>query len=389
MPRSRLLLALLAGLLALSLAACGGGEDAATDDDTDDPTEAEPSEEPAEEEPAEEEPAEEEPAEEEPAEEEPADGAGDGVAVTNIAVAYDLGGRGDGGFNDLAYAGASQAAEELGAELVEVTARAEDTDADREDRLRLLADSGNNPVIAVGFIYATALAEVAPDYPDVWFGIVDDATVEAPNVAGLVFAEHEGSFLVGAAAALTSETGNIGFVGGVNTPLIEKFEAGYIAGAEAVNPDIEVQSSYLTQPPDFGGFNDPAKGREAATGMYDAGADVVYHAAGGSGSGVFEAAVDADAWAIGVDADQYTITDEGLREVILTSMLKKVDVVTAAFITDVAEGTATAGETVFDLASDGVGYATSGGFIDDLTDQLDGYAEQIISGEITVPDAVG
>ena len=384
MPRSRLLLALLAGLLALSLAACGGGEDAATDDDTDDPTEAEPSEEPAEEEPAEEEPA-----EEEPAEEEPADGAGDGVAVTNIAVAYDLGGRGDGGFNDLAYAGASQAAEELGAELVEVTARAEDTDADREDRLRLLADSGNNPVIAVGFIYATALAEVAPDYPDVWFGIVDDATVEAPNVAGLVFAEHEGSFLVGAAAALTSETGNIGFVGGVNTPLIEKFEAGYIAGAEAVNPDIEVQSSYLTQPPDFGGFNDPAKGREAATGMYDAGADVVYHAAGGSGSGVFEAAVDADAWAIGVDADQYTITDEGLREVILTSMLKKVDVVTAAFITDVAEGTATAGETVFDLASDGVGYATSGGFIDDLTDQLDGYAEQIISGEITVPDAVG
>ena len=311
------------------------------------------------------------------------------MAVTNIAVAYDLGGRGDGGFNDLAYAGASQAAEELGAELVEVTARAEDTDADREDRLRLLADSGNNPVIAVGFIYATALAEVAPDYPDVWFGIVDDATVEAPNVAGLVFAEHEGSFLVGAAAALTSETGNIGFVGGVNTPLIEKFEAGYIAGAEAVNPDIEVQSSYLTQPPDFGGFNDPAKGREAATGMYDAGADVVYHAAGGSGSGVFEAAVDADAWAIGVDADQYTITDEGLREVILTSMLKKVDVVTAAFITDVAEGTATAGETVFDLASDGVGYATSGGFIDDLTDQLDGYAEQIISGEITVPDAVG
>ena len=206
-------------------------------------------------------------------------------ASLKVAVAYDLAGRGDGGFNDLAYNGAEQAAAELGLELTEVTAKAEDTDQDRSDRLRLLADSGHNPIIAVGFTYAGPVAEVAAEYPEVWFGIVDDATVEAPNVAGLVFAEEEGSFLVGVVAALESETGHVGFIGGVNVPLIVKFEAGYIAGAKAVNPDIEITSTYLSQPPDFSGFNDPAKGKEAAKGMVDAGADILYAAGGGYGGG--------------------------------------------------------------------------------------------------------
>lgn len=302
-----------------------------------------------------------------------------------IAVAYDLAGRGDGGFNDLAYNGAEQAAAELGIELTEVTAKAEDTDQDRSDRLRLLADSGHNPIIAVGFTYAGPVGEVAAEYPDVWFGIVDDATVEAPNVAGLVFAEEEGSFLVGVVAALESDTGHVGFIGGVNVPLIVKFEAGYIAGAKAVNPDIEITSTYLSQPPDFSGFNDPAKGKEAAKGMFDAGADIVYAAAGGSGGGLFEAATEGGYLAIGVDADQYHTAAPEVRDVIMTSMLKNVNVATHAFATQVVDGSVQAGVNLFDLEAGGVGYSTSGGLIDHIVGEVDVYAEQIISGEIVVP----
>ncbi len=310
-------------------------------------------------------------------------------ASLKVAVAYDLAGRGDGGFNDLAYNGAEQAAAELGLELTEVTAKAEDTDQDRSDRLRLLADSGHNPIIAVGFTYAGPVAEVAAEYPDVWFGIVDDATVEAPNVAGLVFAEEEGSFLVGVVAALESETGHVGFIGGVNVPLIVKFEAGYIAGAKTVNPDIEITSTYLSQPPDFSGFNDPAKGKEAAKGMFDAGADIVYAAAGGSGGGLFEAATEGGYLAIGVDADQYHTAAPEVRDVIMTSMLKNVNVATHTFVTQVAAGSAQAGLNLFDLEAGGVGYSTSGGLIDHIVDEVDAYAAQIISGEITVPSTTG
>ncbi|MDY7104940.1 MAG: BMP family ABC transporter substrate-binding protein [Actinomycetota bacterium] len=320
------------------------------------------------------------------------DGATDeeatGGAVTQVAVAYDTGGRGDGGFNDLAYLGASETADALGAELTEVTARLEDTDADRVDRLTLLAEDGNNPIIAVGFIYATALAEVAPEFPDTWFGIVDDATVEAPNVTGLTFAEHEGSFLVGAAAALMTETDSVGFIGGVDTPLIQRFQAGFDAGAQAVNPDIELQANYLTQPPDFAGFNDPQRGGEAARGMYEAGADIIFSAAGGSGSGVFDVASELGTWAIGVDADEYNTADEAVRDVIITSMLKKVDVAVTDFIENVDDGSVEAGVSLYDLSNDGVGYSTSGGYIDDITGELDDFAEQIRSGEITVPDAL-
>ena len=306
-----------------------------------------------------------------------------------VAVAYDLAGRGDGGFNDLAYNGAVEAAEELGLELTEVTAKAEDTDQDRADRLRLLADSGHNPIVAVGFTYAGPLAEVAAEYPEVWFGIVDDATVEAPNVAGLVFAEEEGSFLVGVVAALESETGHVGFIGGVNVPLIVKFEAGYIAGAMAVNPDIEITSTYLSQPPDFSGFNDPAKGKEAAKGMFDAGADIVYAAAGGSGGGLFEAATEGGYLAIGVDADQYHTAAPEVRDVIMTSMLKNVNVATHTFVTQVVGGSAEAGVNLFDLEAGGVGYSTSGGLIDHIADEVNSYADQIISGEIEVPTTTG
>ncbi len=305
------------------------------------------------------------------------------------AVAYDLAGRGDGGFNDLAYNGVAQAADELGIEMTEVTAKAEDTDQDRADRLRLLADSGHNPIVAVGFTYAGPVAEVASEYPEVWFGIVDDATVESPNVSGLVFAEEEGSFLVGVVAALESETGHVGFIGGVNVPLIVKFEAGYIAGAKAVNPDIEIRSTYLSQPPDFSGFNDPAKGKEAAKGMFDAGADIVYAAAGGSGGGLFEAATEDGYLAIGVDADQYHTAAPEVRDVIMTSMLKNVNVATHSFVTQVADGSVQAGVNLFDLEAGGVGYSTSGGLIDHIVGEVDAYADQIMSGEIAVPTTTG
>lgn len=314
------------------------------------------------------------------------DGGGDGGKV---AVAYDLGGRGDGGFNDLAYAGAEAAAETTGAEVVESTARAEDTDADRTARLTLMAESGANPVVAVGYLYAPSVAEVAGEFPDTWFAIVDDDTVDAPNVVSLMFAAEEGSFLVGAAAALETESGSVGFIGGVNTPLINEFEAGFTAGAEAANAEIEVQAAYLTQPPDFNGFNDPQRGNESAQGMYDAGVDIIFAAAGGSGIGVFEAADGAGMRAIGVDNDQYESTEPPLNEVVMTSMLKRVDVGVQTFIESVADGTVEAGTALFDLASGGVGYSTSGDFLSPETIQaLDGFAEQIIAGEIEVPTTV-
>jgi basic membrane protein A len=236
----------------------------------------------------------------------------------------------------------------------------------------------------VGFAYSSAVGKIAKENPEVNFAIVDDA-VEGDNIANLLFAEEQGSFLVGAAAALKTESDNIGFVGGVETPLIKKFEVGYEAGAKAVNPDIEIQSRYLTQPPDFSGFGDPAKGKTAAEGMFDKGADIVYHAAGGSGAGVFEAAKDADAKAIGVDSDQALTADPSVRDVILTSMLKNIDVAVFSYLQGVADGKVPTGPTVYDLKVDGVGYSKTGGQVDDIASKLDEYKKQIVDGSITVP----
>lgn len=315
---------------------------------------------------------------------------GDAPAATSdvkVGMAYDVGGRGDQSFNDSAAAGLDQAVEEFGMEAQESEAEDGEAESAREERLRTFADAGYNPIIAVGFAYAASVAKVSEEYPDVNFAIIDDASVEADNVASLVFAEEQGSFLVGAAAALKTETDQIGFVGGVETPLIQKFEAGYVAGAEAVNPDIEVDVTYLTQVPDFSGFADPAKGKTAAQGMFDNGADIVYHAAGGSGGGVFEAASESDNLAIGVDSDQYNTADPSVQDVILTSMLKNVNVAVYEYLSEVEAGNIPSGVTTYDLAVDGVGYSTSGGFVDDIVDQLDEFKQQIIDGDITVPTA--
>ncbi len=316
----------------------------------------------------------------------------------SVALVFDIGGRGDQSFNDAAAAGYDRALEEFGFDGQELQANT--AGDDRDELLDLAASQGASLVIGNGFLFEDAIEANAEAYPETLFAVVDTALTDADfapydldNVSELLFAEEEGSFLVGAAAALKSESGTVGFIGGVDIPLIQKFEAGFIAGAEHINPDIEVISNYLTQPPDFTGFTDPAKGLEAANAMYDAGADVVYHAAGGSGNGVFEAA-DAKSdeqgtqlWAIGVDSDQYLSAEASLQEHILTSMLKRVDVAVESTITDVVNGEFQSGDRVFDLSVDGVGYSTSGGFVDDIAGQLDELKQQIIDGEIEVPTA--
>ncbi len=318
------------------------------------------------------------------------EGTDNGDAPTSdikVGMAYDVGGRGDQSFNDSAAAGLDQAIDEFGMESQESEAEDGEAESAREERLRTFADAGYDPIIAVGFAYAASIGKVAEEYPDVHFAIIDDSSVEADNVASLVFAEEQGSFLVGAAAALKTETDQIGFVGGVETPLIQKFEAGYVAGAESVNPDIEVDVTYLPQVPDFSGFADPAKGKTAAEGMFDNGADIVYHAAGGSGGGVFEAASESGNWAIGVDSDQYNTADPSVQDSILTSMLKNVNVAVYEYLSQVNDGDFPSGVTTYDLEVDGVGYSTSGGFVDDIVEQLDELKQQIIDGEISVPTA--
>jgi basic membrane protein A len=301
-----------------------------------------------------------------------------------VGLAYDIGGRGDQSFNDAAAAGLDKAKADLGITAKEAEASSGESDSAKEERLRALASAGYNPVIAIGFAYSAAVGKVAKENPDIHFAIVDDP-VAGKNITNLLFAENEGSFLVGVAAALKDTKNNVGFIGGVDVPLIHKFEAGFKAGAEAAKPGVKVQVKYLTQPPDFSGFGAPDKGKTAAAGMYDAGADVVFAAAGGSGAGVFEAAKSAGTKAIGTDSDQYKTADPAVKSVIITSMLKKVDVAVFDFIKSATAGTYTAGPKTYDLKVGGVDYSTTGGQVDDIKAKIDAFKAKIISGAITVP----
>jgi basic membrane protein A len=369
MIKSKRLLA--AGIVAsLVLVACGGD-----DDDSAEPA-AEPTAEPTAEEPAAEPPA---------------------AESITVGLTFDLLGRGDQSFNDSAAAGIDRAKEEFGITVNEVTP----TDASaRGTDLQLQAENADL-VIGVGFSFAQDAATVAVENPDVKFAIVDDAMLNfdtdppspiAENAAGLVFSEEQGSYLVGVAAALKSTTGKIGFIGGVSgIGLIEKFEAGYIAGAKSINPDIEITSQYITEFPDFAGFESPDRAKEIASAMYSEGADIVYAAAGLSGSGMFQAAAETSeatgtkVWGIGVDSDQYLTVDPAVQEYVLTSMLKRVDVAVYEITKAVIEGTFTAGETRYDLSVDGVGYSTSGGFVDDIVGELEEAKAAIIAGDVVVP----
>ena len=310
--------------------------------------------------------------------------AGTAAATSDITVglAFDTGGRGDGTFNDSAGRGLDQAVSELGVKKIETEAV---QDADRKTNLELLVSQKTNPVIAVGFAFTDALTEVATANPDTTFAIID-GFVDLPNVVNFAFAEHQGSFLVGAAAALKSESGHIGFIGGQEIDLIKKFEAGYTAGAKAVNPEVVVETKYLGPAGDNSAWGNVAGAKEIAKGWYEAGADVIYTAAGGSGAGTIQAAVEADKWAIGVDSDEWLKAKPAEQAHILTSMLKRVDVAVFQTIKAYADGETGGGVKAFELSNDGVNYSTSGGFIDDITDQLETYKADIISGKIVVPD---
>lgn len=300
-----------------------------------------------------------------------------------LGVAFDTGGRGDGTFNDSAGRGADRAAEELGATVQELEATVED---DRQPNLEALTAAGNNPVIAVGFAFGDALSVVSAANPDTIYGWVD-GYLDLPNVKTLSFAEHEGSFLVGAAAALACGCDSIGFIGGQEIDLIKKFEAGYTAGAKHINPDMVVEVQYLGAAGDNAAWGSPDKAKEIALGWYADGVEVIYTAAGGSGQGTIEAAVEADKWAIGVDSDQYLTATAEQQAHILTSMLKRVDVAVFETAKAVQNGDLTGGFKVFDLSVDGVGYSTSGGYLDEFVEQLDALKAEIVAGTIVVPTA--
>ncbi len=311
--------------------------------------------------------------------------------ATKAAIAYDIGGRGDQSFNDAAYAGLKKAEDELGVKGAEAEPSEGEGDADKVQRLTALARAGNNPVIGVGFAYAPAIEKVAKAYPKTTFGLIDDTSKTGPNIANLVFNEEQGSYLAGVAAAKVSKTGTVGFIGGVEVPLIKKFEAGFAQGVKDTNPNAKVLVQYLTQPPNFDGFSKPDLGKAAAQGQIDKGADVIYAAAGLAGSGAIEAASTAGKWAIGVDSDQYN--QAGLasyKDHILTSVTKDVSDSVFNVIKSVQDGKPQSGEVRYGLATDGVGLADSNPAYVKMTDVTAAVAKakkDIVDGKITVKTA--
>ncbi|MFD6305949.1 BMP family protein, partial [Streptomyces sp. NPDC060223] len=285
-------------------------------------------------------------------------------------------------------AGMEQAQKEFGYKTADVEPTDGETDADKTQRLVSLAKQGYNPVIGIGYAYAPAIKEAAAKYPDTTFGIVDDSTVETANVADLVFSEQEASYLAGVAAAKATKTNTVGFVGGVDVPLIHKFGAGFEQGVKDTNPKVTVLSQYLTQTAEEGGFSSPDKGKTAAEGQIEKKADVVYAAAGLSGQGVIEAASASKVWAIGVDSDQYK--QEALSKYkasILTSATKDVAKAVYNLAKSVEDGKPETGIVRGDLKSGEVGLADSNPAFKDNTaiqDAVEAAKEKIISGEIKV-----
>ncbi|GAA1418859.1 BMP family ABC transporter substrate-binding protein [Streptomyces thermospinosisporus] len=313
-----------------------------------------------------------------------AEGKGD----KGLAIAYDVGGKGDQSFNDAAYAGLEKAKKEFGYETQDVEPTEGETDADKEQRLVSLAKQGYNPVIGVGYAYASAVKGAAEKFPDTTFGIVDDATIKADNVADLVFSEEQASYLAGVAAAKATKTKTVGFVGGVDIPLIHKFQAGFEQGVKDTDPKVKVISQYLTQTAEEGGFSSPDKGKTAAEGQIEKKADVVYAAAGLSGQGVIEAAAANKVWAIGVDSDQYK--QEALakyKDSILTSAMKDVAKAVYNLAKSVEEGKPETGIVRGDLKTGEVSLSNSNPKFADNAEIQEAVAkakEKIVNGEIKV-----
>jgi basic membrane protein A len=297
-------------------------------------------------------------------------------------LVFDVGGRGDKSFNDAAFAGLSRAIDELAVDAAYLEPSGSE---DREAGLRLFASRGYDLVVAVGFIFSSDVNQVAAEYPRVRFACVDYAPGPGGpphNVAGLVFKEEEGSFLVGAVAGTLSTTKHVGFVGGMTIPLIRKFEAGYEQGVKAACPECQVHSAYAGSTPDA--FRDPAKGKALAISQIALGADVIYHASGATGHGVFEAAHDARVKAIGVDSDQF---DE-MPDVVVTSMVKRADVAVFDAIRDAVEGKFRGGMHVFGLKESGVDYVHEGPHARHLSHEVKARVEslraEVVSGARSV-----
>lgn len=309
----------------------------------------------------------------------------------SVAIAYDIGGRGDQSFNDAAYAGLVKAEKDLKVKGNDAEPSDGESDADKVQRLTELARAGNNPVIGVGFAYAPAIKKVAPKFPKTTFGIIDDSSVTGKNIANLVFNEEQGSYLAGVAAAKATKTKTVGFIGGVETPLIKKFEAGYTQGVADTDPSVKVLSQYLTQPPNFDGFSKPDLGKAAAQGQLDKKADVIYAAAGLAGSGSIEAVSAAGKWNIGVDSDQYK--QAGLaayKDSILTSVTKDIADSVFNLIQSVEDGKPQNGEIRYGLDKDGVGLTDSNPAyvkMTDVTAAVDKAKQEIVDGKITVKTA--
>jgi basic membrane protein A and related proteins len=336
----------------------------------------------------------------------PAGPGGDGTAAPecnadlSVGVAYDIGGIGDKSFNDAANAGLQAAIDEgLVCEENTDSLEPDATGSNRDDNVIALADAGHDLVIAVGFAFSPGINENAGDYT-AQFAIIDGyATCGTAcgltndgltNVTDLTFKEHEGSFLVGAAAAIQAGKLNcdtVGFLGGQTGPLIEKFQAGYEAGVAATDPSIEVLVQYIGD--DVTAFNDAVRGEALSTGMYDDGACIIYHAAGASGAGLFTAAVTSDKLAIGVDSDQYLLVSAEQQPHIMTSMLKRVDTAVHDAIEAAGEGNLEVGGQVFGMQEGGVDYSKSNTELmtDDIIAELDDLKQKIIDGLIIVPES--
>ncbi|MCY3879572.1 MAG: BMP family ABC transporter substrate-binding protein [Rhodobacteraceae bacterium] len=300
------------------------------------------------------------------------------AASAEPALIYDMGGKFDKSFNESAYNGAEAWKAASGSDYKDIELQSQ---AQREQAIRRYAEQGNNPVVMTGFAFGSALNSVAPDFPDTKFAIID-MVVDQPNVRSVVFKEHEGSFLVGYIAGLTTDSDVVGFVGGMDIPLIRRFACGYVQGVKAADPSIEVIQNMTGNEPSA--WNDPVKGAELTKAQIAAGADIVYHAAGGTGVGVLQAAADAGILGIGVDANQNHLHPGS----VLTSMIKRVDLaVQEAFAggADLETGIVALG-----LAEDGVGFALdehNDNLISDETKAMVASArEQIIAGDLMVHD---
>jgi len=296
------------------------------------------------------------------------------------AVVYDMGGKFDKSFNEAAYTGAERFKKETGIPYREFEVTAE---AQREQALRNMARRGSQIVVGIGFSQASGMEKVAKEFPAVKFAIVD-AVVDLPNVESIVFKEHEGSFLVGMAAAMASKTGKVGFVGGMDIPLIRRFALGYEEGAKYVNPKIEIFQNMTGTTP--AAWNDPTRGGELARSQFDRGADVVYAAAGATGLGVLQAAKDKGRLAIGVDSNQNHLHPGS----ILTSMVKRVDLAVYETFKAAKDGTFKAGVRVLGVAEGGVGYSLDQDNRSLITPEMEKRLEQaradIVAGKIKVTD---